>query len=230
MSHNVLIVSAHPDDMEIGMGGTVAKLAWSKAIVTSLIVTDGGRASNPFGWTEQRMAEVRREEALRAAGVLGVTDVVFFDEPDAADEINATAVKQKLTKLIARLQPTEVYTLHEELDRHPAHRLVGKLVRESLVETGLAPSGGLWAYEVWGLFPVWDRFEYIDAYVAKKTLAITEHRSQVATIPYGEGVLGLNRWRAVFADPRASVPGGVYAEVFQRVAISPVAAGSKKRS
>lgn len=220
MSQHVLIVSAHPDDMEIGMGGTVAKLAESKAMMTSVIVTNGGRAPNPFGWTEQRMAETRREEALRAAGVLGVKDVVFLDEPDAADEINYTAVKQKLTELIERLQPTEVYTLHEELDRHPAHRLAGKLVRECVLETGLAPSGGLWAYEVWGLFTTWDRIEYIDAYVAKKTLAIAEHHSQVASIPYGEGVVGLNRWRAAFADHQASATLGMYAEVFLRVALS----------
>ena len=220
ISQQILIVSAHPDDMEIGMGGTVAKLAESKAIITSVVVTDGGRASNPFRWTEQRMAEVRREEALRAARVLGVKEVLFFDEPDAADEINASLVKQKLTELVARLRSTEVYTLHEELDRHPAHRLVGRLVRESLVETCLTPSGGLWAYEVWGLFTAWDRLEYIDGYVAKKALAIAEHRSQVATIPYGDGVLGLNRWRAVFADPKASAPGGVYAEVFVRVSLS----------
>ncbi|MGH7165214.1 MAG: PIG-L deacetylase family protein [Nitrospiraceae bacterium] len=230
MSHNVLIVSAHPDDMEIGMGGTVAKLAESKARITSVVVTDGGRASNPFGWTEERMAEVRREEALRASSVLGVKDVVFCDQPDAADEINATAVKQTLTKLIEHLRPTEVYTLHEEVDRHPGHRLVGKLVRESLNETGLLPSGGLWAYEVWGLFTTWDRLEYIDAYVARKLLAIAEHRSQVATIPYGEGVLGLNRWRAVFADPEASAPAGVYAEVFRRVGLYREAEGFRKRS
>jgi len=201
------------------MGGTVAKLVESKATITSLVVTDGGRASNPFGWTEKRMAEVRREEALRAGRVLGVKEVLFFDEPDAADEIKAPLVRQKLTELFARLRPAEVYTLHEELDRHPAHRLVGKLVRESLVEAGHTPTGGLWAYEVWGLFTTWDRLEYIDDYVGKKSLAIAEHRSQVATIPYGEGILGLNRWRAVFADPKASAPGGVYAEVFLRAAL-----------
>ena len=38
--------------MEIDMGGTVAKLVEEGAEITSLIVTDGGRASNPFGWTE----------------------------------------------------------------------------------------------------------------------------------------------------------------------------------
>ena len=59
------------------MGGTVAKLAESMAVITSSVVTNGGRSSNPFALTEQRMVEVRREEALRAAGVLGVKDMFF---------------------------------------------------------------------------------------------------------------------------------------------------------
>jgi LmbE family N-acetylglucosaminyl deacetylase len=219
--HNVVIISAHPDDMEIGMGGTVAKLVESMAVITSVVVTNGGRSSNPFALTEQRMAEVRREEALRAASVLGVNDVIFCDEPDAADEVNTTVVKRRLVEMLARLRPTEVYTLDEERDRHPAHRLAGKLARESVLESGIVLSGGIWAYEIWGPFSTWDRLEYIDRYVAKKMAAIAEHQSQVATIPYGEGVLGLNRWRAVFADPNASAPAGVYAEVFRRITLSP---------
>src|SRR5574341_2444768 len=219
MSRNILIVSAHPDDMAIGMGGTVAKLVTEQAEITSLIVTDGGRASNPFGWTEQRMAEVRRAEALRAAEVLGVKDVIFCDQTDAADEVDVKVVRRKLIEVMTRLKPTEVYTLHEELDRHPGHRLAGKLVRESVGEAGLTPSGGVWAYEVWGPFARWDRLEYIDAYVEKKKLAIAEYRSQVATIPYGEGMLGLNRWRAVYSDPMAATPAGTYAEVFLRIAL-----------
>jgi LmbE family N-acetylglucosaminyl deacetylase len=221
MSRQILIVSAHPDDMEIGMGGTIAKLVEERAAITSVVVTDGGRASNPFGWTEQRMAEVRRTEALRAAEVLGVKDVIFCDQPDAADEVDVEAVRRKLVEVMTRLKPTEVYTLHEELDRHPGHRLAGRLVRESVGESGLTPSGGVWAYEVWGPFARWDRLEYIDAYLEKKKLAIAEHRSQVATIPYGEGVIALNRWRAVFADPMADAPAGTYAEVFLRVALVP---------
>ncbi|MBI3356044.1 MAG: PIG-L family deacetylase [Nitrospirae bacterium] len=221
MSHNVVIISAHPDDMEIGMGGTVTKLVESMALITSVVVTNGGRSSNPFALTEQRMAEVRRGEALRAASVLGVKDVIFCDEPDGENEVNTTAVKRRLVDLLTRLQPNEVYTLDEELDRHPAHRLAGKLARESVLESGIVPRGGVWAYEIWGPFATWDRLEYIDRYVAKKMAAIAEHRSQVATIPYGEGVLGLNRWRAVFADPKACAPAGVYAEVFRRVTDSP---------
>jgi LmbE family N-acetylglucosaminyl deacetylase len=149
---------------------------------------------------------------------LGVKDVIFCDQPDAADEVKLEAVRRKLVEVMTRLKPTEVYTLHEELDRHPGHRLAGRLVRESVGESGLTPSGGVWAYEIWGPFARWDRLEYIDAYLEKKKLAIAEHRSQVATIPYGEGVIALNRWRAVFADPMADSPAGTYAEVFLRVA------------
>jgi LmbE family N-acetylglucosaminyl deacetylase len=218
MSRNILIVSAHPDDMEIGMGGTVAKLVEEGAEVTSLIVTDGGRASNPFGWTPQQMAGERRNEALRAAEVLGVKDVIFCDQPDAAEEIDTEAVKRILVEIVTRLKPAEIYILHEELDRHPGHRLAGRLMRESIGESGLTPSGQVWAYEIWGLFARWDRLEYIDAYVEKKKLAIAEHRSQVATIPYGDGMIALNRWRAVYADPFAEAPAGAYAEAFVRVA------------
>jgi N-acetylglucosamine malate deacetylase 1 len=220
--HHVVIISAHPDDMEIGMGGTAAKLAESMAVITSVVITNGGRSSNPFTLTEQRLAELRREEALRAAAVLGVQEVVFYDEPDAADEIDATSVTRRLVEILVRLQPTEVYTLDEELDRHPAHRLAGKLARESVLKAGIVLNGGIWAYEIWGPFATWDRLEYIDRYVAKKMAAIAEHHSQVATIPYGEGVLGLNRWRAVFAHPKASAPAGQYAEAFRRIAIAPV--------
>jgi len=222
VSNNVVIVSAHPDDMEIGMGGTVARLAESQTVITAVVITNGGRASNPFALTEQRMAEVRREEALRAASVLGVNEVVFCDQPDATEEIDAKTVKQKFVEILARLRPDEIYTLDETLDRHPAHRLAGKLTRESVLEAGIVPSDGIWAYEIWGPFETWDRLEYIDRYVGKKMAAIAEHQSQVATIPYGEGVLGLNRWRAVFADPKASAPAGVYAEAFRRITISPL--------
>ena len=163
------------------------------------------------------MAAERRSEALRAAEVLGVKDVIFCDQPDAADEVDAKAVTRKLIESMTRLQPAEVYTLHEALDRHPGHRLAGRLVRESVHESGLKPSGGVWAYEIWGPFAKWDRLEYIDAYLEKKKQAIAAHCSQVATIPYGEGMIALNRWRAVYAEPFADTPAGAYAEAFLRV-------------
>ena len=109
------------------------------------------------------MAEVRRAEALRAAEVLGVKDVIFCEQPDASDEVDVKSVRRKLIELMTHIKPTEIYTLHEELDRHTAHRQAGSLVRDSMSESGFTPSGGAWAYEVWGPFVRWDRIEYIDA-------------------------------------------------------------------
>src|SRR5207245_8404666 len=128
-----------------------------------------------------------------------VKDVIFCGEPDAADEINTKAVQQRLIEILARLRPTEVYTLDEELDRHPAHRLAGKLARESVLEAGIVLSDGIWAYEIWGPFATWDRLEYIDRYVAKKVAAIAEHQRQVATIAHGQRARAFNRWPAVCA-------------------------------
>src|SRR5205823_10500364 len=99
-------------------------------------------------------------------------------------------------EVINRVAAATICALHEQVDRHLAHRLAGRLVSEAVAEAGLVVFKEIWAYEIWGLFPRWDRLEYIDAHITKKMMAIAEHRSQVASIPYGEGVLGLNRWRA----------------------------------
>ncbi|ADJ28169.1 PIG-L deacetylase family protein [Nitrosococcus watsonii] len=211
--NQTLIISAHPDDMEIGMGGTAAKKAASGCHITSVILTDGRRSPNPFGWPEETLVDIRKQEATRAAGVLGINEVIFFDLPDLKNTSHYHSAKDQLSELIMRLQPEEVYSLHDHWDRHPTHRLAGQLTRKCIEETPLSINA-LWAYEVWGLFPRWDRLEYIDDQIGKKMQAIGEHKSQLASIPYGEGILGLNRWRAVFADPQQNTPQGVFAEVF----------------
>jgi len=49
----VLVISAHPDDMEIGMGGTVAKLSASGCSIISVVLTDG-RSPNPLDSVKAR--------------------------------------------------------------------------------------------------------------------------------------------------------------------------------
>jgi LmbE family N-acetylglucosaminyl deacetylase len=210
----ILVIGAHPDDMEIGMGGTVARMAATGSAITSVVLTDGRRSPNPFEWPEEKMAQIRKEECSKAGSVLSVAEVVSFDLPDLKSASNYLSAKQRLAKLIEQIQPTEIYTLHEQLDRHPTHRLAGQLVVEGVREAKVFSIGSLWAYEVWGLFHSWDRIEYIDDQIGKKLLAIAQHKSQVASIPYGEGIAGLNRWRAAFADPHQIEPEGAFAEVF----------------
>lgn len=210
----VLVVSAHPDDMEIGMGGTIAKLVASGCSIVSVVLTDGRRSPNPFAMNQDEMAKLRTEESKRAAKILGIQRTIFFDLESITQESLEDTIR-KLTEVIISVMPEEIFTLHPELDRHPTHRLAGKISIDALKQTNLQST--IWAYEVWGLFHSWDRFEDISDQIGIKLKAIAEHQSQLAAIPYAEGISGLNRWRAVFADPKQEKVAGTFAEVFLKL-------------
>jgi LmbE family N-acetylglucosaminyl deacetylase len=211
---HILLISAHPDDMEIGMGGTAAKLAANGDVLTSIVLTDGRRSPTPFPVDPDSLAEMRRDEARRAGQVLGVQEVLFLNFPDLKSTENFQSARDRLREIIDRTKPAEIYTLHPQLDRHASHQLAGSAVLEAVQGR---PDIVVWAYEVWGLFNQWDRFEDISSFISKKIQAISEHKSQVACVPYSEGVTGLNRWRAIFADPQQSAIQAAFAEVFIRV-------------
>lgn len=210
--NNILLVSAHPDDMEIGMGGTAAKLAENGARLWSLVLTDGRRGPNPNQLSEDALAAQRKEEATHAAKILGIHDVIFCELQDLKSEDNYKLAVQNIRKQIEHDTVFEIFTLHPQLDRHETHRLAGKAVLDSFGPNEANIS--IWAYEVWGLFPEWDRFEDISSTIEKKLQAIGQHRSQIASIPFGDGVAGLNRWRGVFADPDRKDAKCAFAEVF----------------
>ncbi len=209
---SVLVISAHPDDMEIGMGGTVAKLTENNHVV-SAILTDGRRAPNPSAMSENRMAELRQEESKRASAILGIRETIFLNFESLSNQNDVT---QKLIEVINIVDPEQIFTLHPELDRHASHRITGKITLDALNQSRLK-NVEVWAYEVWGLFNSWDRFEDITHHMDKKLQAIAKHQSQLASIPYGEGIAGLNRWRAVFADPQQTSVQSTYAEVFLKL-------------
>ena len=211
----VLLISAHPDDMEIGMGGTAAKMAASGDKLLSVVITDGRRSPDPDSIGQEAMAKLRKEEGEKACHVLGIQESQFFGFESLAEESATRQATERLAELIKQFQPNEIFTLHPELDRHSSHRAAGKVTIDAM---SIAKSSAkLWAYEVWGLFPTWDRFEDISEQLETKLAAIREHRSQTAAIEYDEGIAGLNRWRAVFADPHQDKSPASYAEVFIRL-------------
>jgi len=87
-----LCVQPHPDDNEIGMGGSVAKLVESGCHVIYLTVTDGCLGNKDANATQQETAAARRKEAERAAKRLGVSECLFLDRPDGSlDDPHALA-------------------------------------------------------------------------------------------------------------------------------------------
>ncbi len=75
-----LFVGPHPDDIEIGAGATAAKLAAAGKKVTFLVCLDGrfGLENAGPSMTWEKLIDVRKEEAVRSAAALGVTDVRFL--------------------------------------------------------------------------------------------------------------------------------------------------------
>src|SRR5262249_49501094 len=149
-------------------------------------------------------------------GILGVSELITGNLSDLKNENYRKAV-ELLQQTIHNMAPEEIYTLHPKLDRHPTHRLAGQAVLDALKGMDTEPT--VWAYEVWGLFPSWDRFEDVSDQIGRKIKAIGEHKSQISTIPFDEGIVGLNRWRAVFADPQESDSKFKFQEVFIRLTL-----------
>ena len=127
-SVDLLAIGPHPDDIEIGIGGIVAKHTALGHRVGLCDVTAGEMGSN--GTVEERLAEA---EAARA--VLGAVWRVNLRVPDRAigsDPHHTTMV----ASLIRRAKPT-VVALPYWSDRHPDHVAASQLLTEGVFSAGL---------------------------------------------------------------------------------------------
>lgn len=112
LTYDYVCIGAHPDDVEIGMGATVAGLGRRGARVALVDLTDG--EPTPFG-----TVELRATEASRAARTLGVDKRILLsgvnrfleDTPDARAELAA---------VLRRLRPQAMFIPFPE-DAHPDH-------------------------------------------------------------------------------------------------------------
>ncbi len=104
-----LLVVAHADDIEFGMGGTAARWADNGAQVTFCITTDNGSGSNEPDSVRAELVKIREREQLAAAAVLGVSDVRFLGYPDGTLQ-PTLELRRDLTRLIRELRPQVVVT------------------------------------------------------------------------------------------------------------------------
>lgn len=211
-----LVISPHPDDLEIGMGGTVRILAEGGVEVISVVVTDGGRSANPAGLTREELVRTRKREAEESSRMLGA-EVSFLGFRDMESPGNRSGFESEMRKILAGKRPDELYLPHPEIDGHGTHRAVSRAALDCL-GPAVAESSfecECWCYEVWTPFPSYDRIEDITPFVEEKSRAIEAHRSQTAYKDYTAGMLGLNRYRGAFHDTRDGFA-PKFAEVFIR--------------
>ncbi|ELR14762.1 LmbE family protein [Acanthamoeba castellanii str. Neff] len=107
----VLLISAHPDDIEAAVGGTIALLTAQGTEVFYTIATNGDKGcANPLcaGWSSEQIAATRRQEAFNAARVLGVPEknVLLLDYEDSQlTSYPFAQVKASMIAAIRRFQP-----------------------------------------------------------------------------------------------------------------------------
>ena len=127
----VLVVTAHPDDVDFGMGGTIA--AWRRAgvDVRYCIVTDGDAGGFDAAVTRPDMARLRQAEQRAAAAAVGVEHVEFLGHPDGRVTVSLE-LRRDLSRVIRRLRPAVVLTQSPERNferifaSHPDHLAVGE--------------------------------------------------------------------------------------------------------
>lgn len=122
----ILILGAHPDDVDIKAGGTTA--LWTRAghVVQLISVTDGGAGHQTLRRPE--LVQRRRAEAKAAGAVVGA-DYQTLDFPDG--ELQPTLdARFALIRLIRRFDPDLILT-HRPNDYHPDHRYTAQLVQDA---------------------------------------------------------------------------------------------------
>jgi len=126
---DILAIAAHRDDVELTCGGTLIKAANAGRRTAIVDLTQGEMGT-------RGSAQLRAEEASRAAEILGVSARETLGLPDAGIE-NSPATREALARVIRRFRPRVVIAPASE-GRHPDHRVTAGLVRDACFVAGLA--------------------------------------------------------------------------------------------
>ncbi|HSF43201.1 MAG TPA: bacillithiol biosynthesis deacetylase BshB1 [Thermoanaerobaculia bacterium] len=143
MKLDVLAIGAHPDDVELGCGGTLALLARQGRKVGILHLTRGERGTR--GTAEERLAE-----AEAAAEALGAVELAFLDCGDGGLR-TGPAEEDALIEILRRLRP-ELVISPTPHDRHPDHGRSHALVEAACFYAGLRNRGAGEAYRPAAVF------------------------------------------------------------------------------
>src|ERR671916_2643626 len=141
----VLVVAAHPDDIEFGAAGTVARWVTEGADIRCLLVTRGDKGSDDPATDIDALIVQREREQRAAAAEIGVAGVDFLDEPDGQVE-PSLRLRERITRAIRRFRPEVVMThdptvlfVNNEWVNHPDHRAVGQVVVDAVFPTARDP-------------------------------------------------------------------------------------------
>jgi LmbE family N-acetylglucosaminyl deacetylase len=191
----VLVVTAHPDDAEFAVGGTIASFTTAGVAVTYCVITDGDAGGIDRVAARTEVGALRRREQVAAAAVLGVSDVHFLGYKDG--ELTATIdLRRDISRVIRQVRPQLVvaHSPERDWDRlctiHPDHLAAGDATmaaiypdaRNPFANRCLVEDEGLepWSVEETWLFgaPIHNRWVDITEHLDRQIAALREHHSQ----------------------------------------------------
>ena len=227
----VLVVAAHPDDIEFGAGGTVARWVAEGASARYLLVTRGDKGSDDPAADVEALVRTRDAEQRAAARELGVEGVDFLDEPDGQVE-PTLALRERITYAIRAFRPEVVMThdptvlfVNNEWVNHPDHRAVGQTAVDAAFPTARDPlnfrehlDAGLAPWKVAELY-LWSTNEanqVIDVgdTIERKVAALAHHASQFRSFD------DVARWVRRRSEELGERAGYRAAEGFRRVTLA----------
>jgi LmbE family N-acetylglucosaminyl deacetylase len=211
----VLVVTAHPDDVDFGTAGTVATWVAAGLDVTYCVVTDGEAGGDDRSMPRTEMAQIRRSEQTAAALQVGVTDLRFLGYPDGR-VVADLGLRKDISRVIRQVRPHRVVAPSPDrlwsriYASHPDHLAAGEATvaavypdsRNPFAHRELLDAEDL---EPWTVAQLWltgreDADVYIDTTDAidKKVAALLSHASQMKD---PDGVDAMMRgWGAMIAQ------------------------------
>jgi LmbE family N-acetylglucosaminyl deacetylase len=228
----VLVVTAHPDDVDFGAAGTVAAFTAAGLEVTYCIVTNGDAGGSDRSMSRPEMAALRQDEQRAAAAVVGVSDVRFLGHPDGRVEATQE-LRRDISRVIRQVRPERVITQSPERNwaaiyaSHPDHLATGEAAVCAVYPDARNPFAhpellNVERLEPWTVPELWimgppgtGRIAVAvetTATVERKVQALLSHKSQM-TDPEGIRQRVLDWSRAGGAT--AGLPEGSSAELYQ---------------
>jgi len=133
----VLVVTAHPDDVDFGTAGTIAAFTAAGLEVTYCIATSGEAGGSDRTMTRADMAALRQDEQRAAAAVVGVSDVRFLGHPDGMVVANRE-LRRDISRVIREVRPERVLSQSPERNlefvfaSHPDHLATGEAALDAV--------------------------------------------------------------------------------------------------
>jgi LmbE family N-acetylglucosaminyl deacetylase len=225
----VLAITAHPDDVDFGAAGTIARWTDAGIEVTYCVVTDGDAGGYDEDFPRADVPALRRAEQIAAAKCVGVHDVRFLGYPDGRVEATLD-LRRDLARVIRQVRPDRVVCPSPERNyarmpaSHPDHRAVGSAALDAVYPDARNPFAfpelrEREALAPWKVREVWisgspSPTHYVDVTdtFPRKIAALSAHASQLAQLDGLEERLRGWLGRAALLG---GLPEGRLAEAFQ---------------